>query len=57
MTKGYKEIIGNMETYSKELHKLIPDTIAGFTNMAKSATWFTAQYSTSCASCHRLSYR
>lgn len=38
MTKGYKEIIGNMGTYSKELHKLIPDTMAGFTNMAKSAT-------------------
>lgn len=38
MTKEYKSIIGDITTYSKELHKLIPDTMAGFTNMAKAAT-------------------
>lgn len=30
MTKEYKAIIGDITTYSKELHKLIPDTMAGF---------------------------
>jgi AhpD family alkylhydroperoxidase len=38
MTKEYKSIIGDIGAYSKELHKLIPDTMAGFTSMAKSAT-------------------
>jgi AhpD family alkylhydroperoxidase len=38
MTKEYKEIIGDISAYSKELHKLIPDTMAGFTSMAKAAT-------------------
>lgn len=38
MTKEYKEIIGDITAYSKELHKLIPDTMAGFTSMAKAAT-------------------
>lgn len=38
MTKEYKAIIGDIGAYSKELHKLIPDTMAGFTSMAKSAT-------------------
>lgn len=38
MTKEYKEIINDISAYSKELHKLIPDTMAGFSSMAKSAT-------------------
>lgn len=38
MTKEYKEIIGDIGAYSKELHKLIPDTMAGFSGMAKAAT-------------------
>lgn len=38
MTKEYKEIIGDITAYSKELHKLIPDTMAGFSSMAKAAT-------------------
>ncbi len=38
MTKEYKAIISDITTYSKELHKLIPDTMAGFTSMAKAAT-------------------
>lgn len=38
MTKEYKNIITDIGTYSKELHKLIPETMAGFTAMAKSAT-------------------
>lgn len=38
MTKEYKAIIGDINAYSKELHKLIPDTMAGFTSMAKAAT-------------------
>ena len=38
MTKVYKDIIGDIGPYSKELHKLIPDTMAGFSTMAKSAT-------------------
>lgn len=38
MTKEYKEIIGDITSYSKELHKLIPDTMAGFSSMAKAAT-------------------
>ena len=35
MTKDYKAIIGDITAYSKELHKLIPDTMAGFSSMAK----------------------
>lgn len=38
MTKEYKEIIGDIGAYSKELHKLIPETMAGFSTMAKAAT-------------------
>ena len=38
MTKDYKAIIGDIGAYSKELHKLIPDTMAGFSGMAKAAT-------------------
>ena len=38
MTKDYKAIIGDIGAYSKELHKLIPDTMAGFSSMAKAAT-------------------
>lgn len=38
MTKEYKEIIGDITAYSKEHHKLIPDTMAGFSSMAKAAT-------------------
>src|SRR3990167_3233091 len=38
MTKEYKEIISDISTYSKELHKLIPDIMAGFGSMAKAAT-------------------
>lgn len=38
MTKNYKAIIGDIGAYSKELHKLIPDTMAGFSSMAKAAT-------------------
>jgi len=38
MTKEYKAIIGDITAYSKELHKLIPDTMAGFSSMAKAAT-------------------
>lgn len=38
MTKDYKGIIGDIGAYSKELHKLIPDTMAGFAGMAKAAT-------------------
>jgi AhpD family alkylhydroperoxidase len=38
MTKEYKAIISDITAYSKELHKLIPDTMAGFTSMAKAAT-------------------
>lgn len=38
MTKEFKSIIGDIGAYSKELHKLIPDTMAGFASMAKAAT-------------------
>lgn len=38
MTKDYQEIINDIGSYSKELHKLIPETVAGFTAMAKAAT-------------------
>ncbi len=38
MTKEYKNIIGDISTYTAELRKLIPDTMAGFTTMAKAAT-------------------
>ncbi len=38
MTKDYKGIIGDIGAYSKELHKLIPETMAGFSGMAKAAT-------------------
>lgn len=38
MTKEYKSIISDISSYSKELNKLIPDTMLAFTNMAKSAT-------------------
>ncbi len=38
MTKEYKAIVGDITAYSKELHKLIPETMAGFSSMAKAAT-------------------
>jgi len=38
MTKDYKDVIADISAYSKELHKLIPDTMAGFSSMAKAAT-------------------
>jgi AhpD family alkylhydroperoxidase len=38
MAKEFKAIIGDITAYSKELHKLIPETMAGFTAMAKGAT-------------------
>lgn len=38
MTKEYKAIISDISAYSKELHKLIPETMAGFSQMAKAAT-------------------
>jgi AhpD family alkylhydroperoxidase len=37
MTKDYKSIIGDIGAYSKELHKIIPETMAGFSAMAKAA--------------------
>lgn len=38
MTKEYKDVIADIGTYTKELHKLIPDTMTGFSAMAKGAT-------------------
>ncbi|WP_303982937.1 carboxymuconolactone decarboxylase family protein [Dongia mobilis] len=38
MTKEYKAIVADITAYSKELHKLIPETMAGFSSMAKAAT-------------------
>jgi len=38
MTKEFKDIIADIGAYSKELHKLIPDTMAGFSAMARGAT-------------------
>lgn len=38
MTKEYKDIIADISAYSAELRKIIPDTMNGFTAMAKSAT-------------------
>lgn len=38
MTKIYKEVIADISAYSAELRKLIPDTMAGFSAMAKAAT-------------------
>ena len=38
MTKLYKEIIADIGAYTKELHGLIPDTMTGFSAMAKGAT-------------------
>ena len=38
MTKEYKNIIGDISAYTAELRKLIPDTMNGFTTMAKAAT-------------------
>ncbi len=38
MSKDYKAIIGDIGAYSKELHKLVPETMAGFSSMAKAAT-------------------
>lgn len=38
MSKEYKSIIRDISEYSKELHKLIPETMAGFSSMAKVAT-------------------
>ena len=38
MTKEDKSIIADIGAYSKELHKLIPETMAGFSAMAKAAT-------------------
>lgn len=37
MTLEYKSLLNDLNTYSKELHKLIPETIDGFKGMAKSA--------------------
>ena len=37
MTKEYKSIIADIGAYSKELHNLIPETMAGFSSMAKAA--------------------
>lgn len=38
MTKNFKSIIADITPYSMELRKLIPDTMAGFSAMAKAAT-------------------
>lgn len=38
MSKEFSAIVGNISSYSKELSKLIPDTMAGFHSMAKAAT-------------------
>lgn len=38
MTKIYKDIISDISAYSAELRKIIPDTMDGFTAMAKGAT-------------------
>lgn len=38
MTKEYKDIISDISAYSAELRKLIPETMQGFSSMAKSAT-------------------
>ena len=38
MTKEFKSIIGDITAYSKELHKLIPETMAGFHKLANAAT-------------------
>jgi AhpD family alkylhydroperoxidase len=37
MTKNFKETTQDISQYTKELHKLIPDTMAGFSAMAKGA--------------------
>ena len=37
MPKYFKETTQDISTYTKELHKLIPDTMAGFSSMAKAA--------------------
>lgn len=38
MSKDYKAIIGDISAYSAELRKLIPETMQGFSAMAKGAT-------------------
>ncbi len=38
MPKEYKNIIADISSYSAELRKLIPETMAGFGAMAKAAT-------------------
>lgn len=38
MTKEYKDIIADISAYSAELRKLIPETMSGFSTMAKAAT-------------------
>jgi len=38
MPKEYKNIIADISAYSAELRKLIPDTMNGFSAMAKGAT-------------------
>lgn len=38
MSKDYKTLIGDISAYTKELHKLVPEAMAGFTSMAKAAT-------------------
>lgn len=38
MTKAYKDIISDISAYSAELRKIIPDTMEGFSAMAKGAT-------------------
>lgn len=38
MSKEYKDIISDISAYSAELRKLIPETMQGFSSMAKAAT-------------------
>lgn len=38
MSKEYKAIIADISAYSAELRKLIPETMQGFSGMAKAAT-------------------
>ena len=38
MTKDYQQITQDISAYTAELRKLIPDTMQGFSSMAKAAT-------------------
>ena len=38
MSKDFKTVIGDIGAYTAELRKLIPDTMTGFSAMAKAAT-------------------